>query len=151
MSDFGELCPLFNTGMFHEIVFPGPIALTDVGTLQDLLAGTANQSGGALASGFMFGRTVIVTEAFIQNYETTDVETSIYLKHKTSGTQACAGTIIGTCTLPVSGSAHGLGMWKPMVSFVGKTFTSNEVLALVKVSTNDDSGSIGLMVRYKDK
>jgi len=150
MADFGELCPLFNTGMFHEITFPGPIDLTDIGTGVNLLAGSVSQSGGG-NSGFSFGRTVIVTEAFIQLLDTCDAETVIHLRHKLSGTMGIAGTIIGTITLETTGSAHAVPMWKPMVSFVGKTFTSNEVLALVKVSANDDAGQIGLMVRYKDK
>jgi hypothetical protein len=151
MSDFSELCPLFNTGVFHEIIFPGPIELSSIGTLKDLLAGTAAGSAG-YSSGFSFGRTVIVTEAFIQRGSlTNDTETSLYLKHKTSGTQALGGTIIGTLTLPVSASAHQPPGWKAFPAFTGKTFSSNEVLALAVLSNANDSGYVGLMVRYKDK
>ena len=83
MSDFGELCPLFNTGVFHEVVFPGPMNLCNLGTGIDLLYGSAAQTCGGEASAFSFGRTVIVTEAFCQRDVTNaTTETHLLLFHK---------------------------------------------------------------------
>lgn len=151
MSDFSELCPLFNTGVFGEVVFPGPMSLSSVGTLKDLLHGTVFLSGDNGA--FSFGRTVIVTEAFLARQATnTDAEIAIHLHHKTSATLANAGTIFASCTLPVSGSAHQLGFWKAFTTFTGKTFASSDVLAMIAVSGAQDTGLLaGLIVRYKEK
>jgi len=124
MSDFGELCPLFNTGVFGEVTFPGPMALSGVLSTENLLAGTANQTR-ELFGYYSFGRTVIVTEAFIKRLLTNSTEVTLHLRHKLSGTQALVGTIFASCTLPLSGSAHQPGMWKAFTAFNGKTFTSS--------------------------
>jgi len=153
MSDFSEICPLFNTGVFNEVTFPGPMYLSGVLSLVDLLAGTANMDREAL-SYFTFGRTVVVTEAFIKREVATNTtETTLFLRHKTSGTQALTGTIFGSITLPLTGSAHELGYtWKPFVAFTAKTFTSTDVLALgIASALTVSSGAVALMVRYKEK
>jgi len=151
MSDFSEICPLFNTGVFNEVTFPGPMYLSGVLSLVDLLAGTGAQEKPGY---FTFGRTVIVTEAFIKREVATNTtETTLFLRHKTSGTQALTGTIFGSITLPLTGSAHELGYtWKPFVAFTGKTFTSTDVLALgIASALTVSSGAVALMVRYKEK
>jgi hypothetical protein len=159
MADFGELCPLFTTGIFHEVVFPPPMHLTSLGTGINLLFGSANASnGGNNSSAFTFGRTVVITEAFIiRELTNKTTETDVWLFHKMSATLAnnvASATCISTCTLPVSGSSFQPPGLKPFVAFHGKTFMSNDVLALVMASVNTanmETGSIGLMVRYKDK
>jgi hypothetical protein len=152
MSDFGELCPLFNTGVFSEVTFPGPIGLSSIGTLENLLVGTSDQARTALGY-FTFGRTVVVTEAFIQRLVTnTDGVATLHLRHKSSGTQQVSGTIIAQLTLAATGSSHQPPGWRPFIPFTGKTFTSDEVLALCMLSCNTvDEGNIGFMVRYKEK
>jgi hypothetical protein len=149
MSDFSELCPLFETGVFNEICFPGPMGISSVGTLKDLLHGTVYVS---CANGaFSFGRTVIVTEAFLARLVTNTIETTIQLRHKTSATLALSGTIFASCTLPISGSAHQPGLYKAFTSFTGKTFASSDILAMMAVSTGVDTGQLGgLIVKYKE-
>jgi uncharacterized membrane protein YjfL (UPF0719 family) len=102
---------------------------------------------------FTFGRTVIVTEAFIKRILTNKTtEATLQLRHKTSATLALSGTIFGSITLAVSGSAHQPPGWKPFVAFTAKTFISSDVLAMCQVSAaNMKSGSVALMVRYKEK
>jgi len=150
MSDFSELCPLFETGVFSEVCFVGPMNLSSVGTLKDLLHGTVYVSNANGA--FTFGRTVIVTEAFLMRNIVNTIETTIHLRHKTSGTLALSGTIFASCTLPISISAHEAGFWKEFTSFTGKTFASSDVLAMIALSTGVDTGQLGgLIVRYKEK
>jgi hypothetical protein len=150
MSDFGELCPLFDTGVFSEVVFPSPIGISLVGTLKNLLLGTQQVSNDLGA--FTFGRTVVVTEAFIRRQLTNvNTETTMYLKHQLCATIAATTTIFASCTLAVSGSQHQPPGYKPFAAFTGKTFESNDVLCLAVLSGADDSGNIGLMVRYREK
>ena len=150
MSDFSEICPLFETGVFNEVTFPGPMYLSAVLTGVNLLAGTGAQ---AKAGYFTFGRTVVVTEAFIKRDSINTTETTLQLFHKTSGTAALAGTVFGSITLPLSASAHELiYTWKPFVAFSPKTFTSTDVLSLqIAAALTVSSGSVTLMVRYKEK
>ncbi len=151
MSDFGELCPLFTTGVFNEVTFPGPMYLSAVLTQVNLLAGTGAQ---AKAGYFTFGRTVVVTEAYIRRLSATNTtEVELQLFHKTSGTAALTGTVFGTVTLPLSASQYELGYsWQPFVIAADKTFTSDEVLSLqIGAALTVSSGCVELMVRYKEK
>jgi hypothetical protein len=148
MSDFGELCPLFNTGVFGEVTFP-IMTLSAKDVTADLLAGSTDQ---ARPGYFTFGRTVIVTEAFLKRELINTTETTLWLRHKLSGTQGIIGTVFGSITIPLSMSAHQHGFWKKFVPFVGRTFTSDEVLALgVASDLTVSSGKVALMVRYKEK
>jgi len=148
MSDFGELCPLFNTGVFGEVTFP-VMTLSAKDITVDLLAGSTDQ---ARPGYFTFGRTVIVTEAFLKRELINTTETTLWLKHKTSGTQALTGTVFGSITVPLSMSAHQHGFWKGFKAFTGKTFTSDEVLCFAVASDlTVSSGKVALMVRYKEK
>jgi len=150
MSDFSELCPLFNTGVFGEVTFPGPMYLSGVLSTENLLAGTAHASD---ALGFFsFGRTVVVTGAFIRRELVNTTEVTLHLRHKLSGTEALVGTIFASCTLPLSISAHQYGMWKAFTTFTGKTFASSDILAMSPGNAATvSSGAVALMVRYKEK
>jgi hypothetical protein len=147
MSDFSELCPLFATGVFHCITFPR-VALSTVSVSANLLAGT--NAALTYAGNFTFGRTVVVTEAWVrQQSAALSIEGALNLVHKSSA--MITGTIFGSVTLPISVSQAELWYsWKPFVAFTGKTFTSNEVLAL-QCATRVSSGAVDLMVRYKEK
>jgi len=64
MADFGELCPLFSTGVFSEITFPD-VCLTDTTNCGNYLFASV----AAMASGsgyFTFGRTVVITKAWLR-------------------------------------------------------------------------------------
>lgn len=151
MADFSELCPLFKTGVFHEVTFPGPMSLSAVLTQRNLLAGT----GAAAKEGyFTFGRTVVVTNAWIRKEVATNATTTeLCLVHKTSGTAALSGTAFATIALASNdGSQFEVGYsWQPFTAFIGKTFTSSEVLSLQIVPAfTVSSGKVALMVRYRE-
>jgi hypothetical protein len=153
MSDFSELCPLFNTGVFNEVTFPGPMPYTAVLTGINLLAGT---SAATKDGYFTFGRTVVVTKAWIR--KTTGAPGTVLglnLLHKTSGTAALTGTIFGSITISVSAGDYEVGYgWQPFTDFSEKTFTSDEVLSLqiaAGLTVDGGGGGVELMVRYREK
>ena len=53
MSDFSSLCPLFNTGVYSEVTFPN-IVVKSISTTT------------AIGPGIPFGRSVIVTSAYVR-------------------------------------------------------------------------------------
>lgn len=147
MSDFSELCPLFNTGVFNEITFPY-MAMSTVSKSANLLAGTNEAL--TYSGNFNFGRTVIITEAWVQQYTANvSIEADLLLLHRL--TEMSTGTIFASCTIPISVSQAELWYsWKPFIAFTGKTFTSSDILAL-QVASQISSGAIALMIRYKEK
>jgi hypothetical protein len=147
MSDFGELCPLFSTGVFNEHTFPN-ITMTNITACGNALVGTLTFTK---VGNFTFGRTVLITEAFVRNRVKPGAVENMKLMHHTS--QLAAGTEIASLTISVSIGDSEVYTWQPMTMATGVgTFTSSEILGLTyAVGTAASGGTYDLMVRYKEK
>ena len=146
MSDFSELCPLFETGVFNEILFPY-MPMTGVTATLNALMGTITASK---IGWFTFGRTVVVTGAFVRRVGAT-VEGAMILQlmHQTS--QTAAQTVFGTFTVSTTGDGMDALTWAPM-DVTAKTFTSSDILGFtMAVGSALSAGVYDLIVRYKDK
>ena len=148
MSDFGELCPLFNTGVFNEVMFPY-IPMTGVTACGNALAGTLTFTKEGY---FTFGRTVVVAGAFVRRVgqgSTVDGAMILQLMHHASHTTA--GTVFGTFTVSITLDGMDKLTWVPM-DVTAKTFTSSEILGFTMATgTASNAGIYDLIVRYKDK
>tara|TARA_Y100000310_G_C20508520_1_gene727633 strand:- start:410 stop:859 length:450 start_codon:yes stop_codon:yes gene_type:complete len=148
MSDFSELCPLFNTGVFNEITFPNismsKITLCGNGLLGSLTCGSATRT-----AVFTFGRTVIITDAFVRRIGATVEGAGILrLEHKT--TLLAAGSVFGTFTVSTTGSGMEHYTWCPM-AVSDKTFTSDAILGFTtQTGSAASAGAYDLMLRYKE-
>lgn len=148
MSDFGELCPLFNTGVFNEITFP-KIGLSGITASGNALVGSLASSI-TMKGYFTFGRTVVVTGAFVRRISLNEASNLIHIKHHTS--QTAVGTIFGTLTLASQVSLWDNYAWVPFALFTEKTFTATDILGLAPaVGTATSAGCIDLIVRYREK
>ena len=146
MSDFGELCPLFNTGVYNEVFFPA-VAMTNITASGNALAGTLTAS---LCGYFTFGRTVVVTDAAVRKTVNPTAGQSLALQHFTSG--LAAGTTFGTCVVSITLTGMQVGYTWLWMTVTSATFTSNDVLGLtVGTSTASGAGNYELMVRYREK
>jgi len=146
MSDFGELCPLFNTGVFNEVTFP-QINMTAVTACGNALLGTLTFTK---AGAFTFGRTVVVTGAFIRRRSANGSQAILNLNRHTS--QLAVGTTIGSLVVSTTLSGMEVYTWVPMSVAAGVTVTSNEVLGLtITTGFASGAGTYDLIVRYKDK
>jgi len=152
MSDFSELCPLFNTGVFSEVTFPYLVNLTAFSVTSNILEGTITSGTGA--GQFSFGRTVIVTGAFIKRFAATAAASNtaaenVYLQHRTSG--GASPTAFGTATVTTTLSIYTIHTYWAM-TVAEKTFTSSEVLSLgMGTVTATAIGCYDLIVRYREK
>ena len=152
MSDFSEICPLFNTGVLNELY------LSDVGQgiSHTLCSVTANRLEGSITAGVVgcagisFGRTVVVTDAFWRKKETNAQADVWCLQHRT--TIAAAHTAFASFAIAVTLSAHGIAAWNAFDSVTDKTFTSNEILGvgIVTATTAGTLGMVDLIIRYKE-
>lgn len=153
MADFGELCPLFTTGVFKEVTFPD-IAMTGfsatLGPGGNAMIGTGISAKGASLY-FAFGRTVVVTGAYIRPQTIMAASIYVWLVHHTS--ELATGTAFATFTVAASLTFCEVGAtWCPMSLVAGKTFTSSDVLGFAQASnTAADAGVYDLIIRYKEK
>ena len=120
--------------------------LTSLSTTSNILEGTA--TAGVPNKGFTFGRTVIVTAAYVKR-STTIATFDLMLGHRT--TVGAAATNFGTATITTTLSIYHPLAWQPL-TVAEKTFTSNEVLSLNYTPGTDTlMGNLDLIVRYKEK
>jgi hypothetical protein len=146
MSDFGELCPLFSTGVFNEVTFPA-INLTAVTACGNALLGTLTFTK---EGAFSFGRTVIVTGAFIRRTAANGSQAILNLNKHAS--QLAVGSTIGSLVVSTTLCGMEVYTWVPMTVATGITVTSNEVLGLtITTGFVSGAGTYDLIVRYKEK
>ena len=151
MSDFSEICPLFNTGVFSEVGFYQIVNLTAVSTTANILEGTITAGTGA--GQFSFGRTVVVTDAYIRRFAATANATNtaaenVYLQHRSSG--GAAATAFGSATITTTLSVYTQHTYWAM-TVADTTFTSAAVLSLgMGTVTATAIGCYDIIVRYKE-
>lgn len=148
MSDFSELCPLFNTGVFKEITFPC-VDMDDITLSGNALLGSLASSI-TMAGYFTFGRTVVVTGAFARRYSNVNsVFVTAWLRHHTS--QTAAGTVFGTITITPTLSILDYYAWMPGV-VTEKTFTSSDILGIApSLGAAGSMGQYDFIIRYREK
>jgi hypothetical protein len=152
MSDFGELCPLFNTGVCNEITFPA-IDMIAISASGNAIYGTKWPSI-TMIGYFTFGRTVVVTGAFVRRTSANSVEVNLYLRHHSAAIGAVsgvAGTVFGSATITPTISILDNYAYKPF-TVTETTFTSTDVLGLApSLGAAGSMGTYDLIVRYRDK
>lgn len=149
MSDFSELCPLFNTGVFQEITFPD-IRMTAVTACGNVFLGTLTAGSTTKPGIFTFGRTVVVTDAFIKTRTKPTIASTVLLRLMHFTSQLAAGTEIGSLAISITASTVEIYTWVPM-TVTDATFTSNEVLGLAPLTgTASGGGTYDLILRYKE-
>lgn len=153
MSDFSELCPLFNTGVYNELTIPGLVNLTGISTTANILEAGADLTAGVSGGGITFGRTVVVTDAYVRRYAATSgasntAAENLYLQHRS--TKGAVATAFGTATVTTTLSVYSnYTYWAMTVS--NATFTSNAVLSLgMGTVTATAIGCYDLIIRYKE-
>ena len=151
MSDFGELCPLFNTGVFNEVTFPN-IAMTGVTATGNALLGTLTCGSATRTAVWTFGRTVVVTGGFVRNRVKPTIASTVVLRLMHHTTMLAAGTEFATLAVSISVDDSEIYTWVPFNDVTARTFTSSEVLGFtVLTGTASGGGTYDLIVRYKEK
>ncbi len=152
MSDFGELCPLFNTGVFNEVTFPD-IKMTNVTACGNALIGTLTCASATRTAVWTFGRTVVVTGGFLRQRASVAIANTAVARLMHHTTMLAAGTEFATLAIQNTSSGFELGYtWMPFTTVTDKTFTSSEVLGFTMLTgTNASGGTFDLIVRYREK
>ncbi len=153
MSDFSELCPLFETGVYNELYLGSMTASAyNVGTYNFL----ASPGDPATAPATMnFGRTVVITQLWAKRAATATAYTAtlcILLGRRTgSGTATISdfGTICISMSTALSTRLPKTWMVMNPTSF---TLNSADFLNISLASDETDSGEgIQFIVQYREK
>ena len=145
MSDFSEICPLFNTGVFRELLFP-TLSMDAVSLSANALD---NITPGDSQGVFVFSRTVVVTAGWIRKMVQPSATIQLSLKHLTSCN--ADATEIGSIVMLMTVSGQAVKQtWCPM-TVTETTFTSAAGVGLsVGTYSATVAGVYDLMLRYKE-
>lgn len=148
MSDFSQLCPLFNTGVYSELTIPGPICMSGVSTTMNALAGARVRA--TTPGSLKFQRTVIVTKIYIKPDTAPGTKPVVVAKrHLATGT--AAGTIFASLAMTTSSTVFKTSRFRAMTT-TAKTFLAADVLGFsVKTAKCTSGGKYSFIVRYKEK
>lgn len=139
MSDFSDLCPLFNTGVYGELTIP-------------YFSVTAKSTTTTIEGFPKFDRSVIVTGAYIRK-KTTPASTTaaIVLKLGKAASWAATRTVFASYKLSKTTTTQVLGKYLAMTQASAKTFSATDVLH-VSVGSNETIGeNVGFLIRFKEK
>ena len=141
MSDFSDLCPLFNTAVYNEIMAPS-LTLTSISTTTHLFRFPA------------FGRSVIVTDFYAAKLTTFAATcTALKLKLKRGATVATvAGSKTAFASVTLSATITTQTKGKFIVGTVtDTTFSATQILSIHTSKKEDGALSAHVIVRYKEK
>jgi hypothetical protein len=147
MSDFSELCPLFNTGVYNEVSF-GTLKFTNCST-------TNNAFNGALTAAahpgvFKFQRTVIVTKVYAQKQGAAGTAV-VLTAGRRAGTGTAAKTVFASCAWTSTDTKYMAGRMLSFTQASAKTFLAADVLDFGTKTSVTDPGKYCVIVRYKEK
>lgn len=141
-TDFSALCPLFNTGVYSELTIPGPISTA---------TGTASTT--VKLAGVIFGRSVIVTAAYLAKLTalaTASLNPTVKLFRQTSW--ASSGTCFASFEISKTTTTQILKKYLAFTIAAAKTFSATQWLTVRTNKTVTNGKSIaGVIIRYKEK
>lgn len=152
MSDFSELCPLFNTGVYSELSI-GEVSFTGVSATMNALAGVEGAKA-TYPGSLKFDRTVIVTKVYAQKQVLpTTGAIVLFNRHKATGT--AAATLLASIKLSstVTATGHKLHSVRAFTSVaLPKTFLAADVIGFcAKVKDTAAAVKCNFIIRYKEK
>ena len=140
MSDFSDLCPLFNTGVYSEITFP-------------LITVAAISTTTTIGPAVPFSRSVIVTHAYVKR--TADISSTVTYTVKLAKMAAwrvkvASGTVFASCKISSTATAYPITRYKAM-TVTAKTFGASDLLVVVNSKKETNMTTLDIIVRYKEK
>jgi hypothetical protein len=139
MSDFSELCPLFNTGVYSELTLP---------YIDMNISSTGKADGG-----YKFGRSVIITAAFIKKhtaFTATATATKAYICRQASidATKTVFASIALSATDTTATAVPR--QWKAL-TVTAKTFSATQLLVVRTNKGRTGMKHCSFIIRYKEK
>lgn len=140
-TDFSALCPLFNTGMYSELTIPGPFNLASPTSVTTRFAG------------ILFGRSVIVTAAYVAKMTTPASATAACtVKLFRTSSWKVTGTAFASCKLSKTTTVQPVNKWLAFTIAAAKTFSATQWLLVKESKATASAKSVfGVIVRYKEK
>lgn len=149
MSDFGELCPLFSTGVYNELFLGRFTASAYTSATYNFLSSIGDPA--TAPSSFRFGRTVVVTEVFMRRIGAVTTATASLRVGRRTGSGTAVQSLFGTMTFGDDASAFPdfARAWQAM-GMTSMTLNTADVLDISACGVATDA-SYDVVVQYREK
>jgi hypothetical protein len=149
MSDFGELCPLFNTGVYNELYLGRFTASVYTSATFNFLSSVGDPA--TAPSSFRFGRTVVVTEVYARRIGAITTATASLRVGRRTGSGTAAQSLFGTMTFGEDATAFPdfARAWQAM-GITSMTLNTADVLDISACGVATDA-SYDIVVQYREK
>ena len=147
MSDFSELCPLFNTGMYNELTI-GQITFSNLSTTNNALGGKYTKA--AHPASIKFGRSVIVTNVFVKKLVTATSAIVLYAA-RLAATGTAAMTVFASLKQSTTVTVHCVNRYRKMTQAANKNFNAADVLGFSGDNNAAAPGKYEFIVQYKER
>ncbi len=159
MSDFGELCPIFSTGVYNELYlgrFTTSIYYNSV--TASTAYGNNFLSSPGLAAGvpasFRFGRTVVVTGWWTRKKVANNNSATVnIIIGRRTGSGTAVMSIFGTATFSVGITAFPdiVHAWRAGYVTTSMTLNTADCLSITNDVGEDDGPTLDVIVQYREK
>ena len=147
MSDFSELCPLFNTGVYKEMSI-SYIQMTGVSITGNALVGalTAAKYPGSIK----FQRSVVVTKVY-HRADDAPATACILLIGRRAATGTAACTAFASLSCSTTATTYPKTRWRAMTQSANKNFNAADVLNIAHKAACATPGIHSFIIRYKER
>jgi len=149
MSSFGELCPLFNTGVYNELYLGRLTGSIYTTTTMNFLSNPGSPA--TCPTSFRLGRTVVVTELFLRRFvANTTASISLHVGRRTGTGSA---VVSGFGTLTFEDDVTTFPDFSRVLRPLGATsFTLHTADALqIGINGEATAGDFDIIVQYREK
>ena len=149
MSDFGELCPLFNTGVYNELFLGRFTSSVYLSATYNFLSSVGDPA--TAPSSFRFGRTIVVTEVYVRRMGAITTTTCCLRVGRRTGSGTAVQSLFGSMTFgdDVSTFPDKHGAWQAM-GMSSMTLNTADVLDISPTGIALDA-SYDIIVQYREK
>ena len=151
MSDFGELCPIFNTGVYHELYLGRWTASVYSSATFNFMSSVGDPA--TAPTSFNLGRTVVVTNCWVRRKGAITTATVSLQIGRRTGSGTATQSLFGLLKLAEDATAHPDfdGNWQRLTMSTSMTLHTADYLDIsdaVGVATN---ASFDVIVQYREK
>lgn len=155
MSDFGELCPLFYTGVYNELYlgrFTTSVYYTSVTLTQNFLSCPGLPPSNP--SSLRFGRTIVVTNWWCKKKVANNNSASVILiLGRRTGSGTAAASVFGSMTFSVGTTAFPdiVNAWQQGQMTACMTLNTADCLSIANSVGEDDCPTVDIVIQYREK
>ncbi len=155
MSDFGELCPLFNTGVYNELYlgrFTTSVYYTSVTLTQNFLSCPGLPASNP--SSLRFGRTIVVTGWWTRKKVANNNSATVNIViGRRTGSGTAAASVFGTATYSIGVTAFPdiVNAWRAGYMTACMTLNTADCLSISNSVGEDDCPTLDIVIQYREK